>query len=467
MVFNKIDRLNGSRETLNRFLERHPHGVAISADDRRRHSDVAGGTGQRSCARSREFIELSVPHDQPGVIARLHEVGQVIERDYQGETARFKARIPPASPSTSSRRSSCASCRRLEPQKGTRRHEKWFLNRSCRREEAEIVKMARPSASLPRQLRFLRPLPTIFVSSCASFARHVCTFSSPPCGFELNICAMESGMLIKDLPANERPRERLAEKGADALKNAELIAILLRTGLKGVSAVNVAEQLLKKFETLDNLSRAQHRGPAQDQRHRPRQSGDAHGGVHAGAQDGRGIARRIARARQPGSHRSSHARRQPAAPVRNVPGPAAQHAAAPRQSVAAFARHHRHAAGARGEVFSTAIAANAAAVVLVHNHPSGDPTPSEADIKVTRDLIRAGQLLKIEVLDHVIIGRATNERPKDYVSLRELGIFLFLSACGRPSLSASWRSVLPWSGWDLFLRRMPRFSFASAPAGRS
>jgi DNA repair protein RadC len=75
------------------------------------------------------------------------------------------------------------------------------------------------------------------------------------------------------------------------------------------------------------------------------------------------------------------------------------------------------------EVFRKAIAANAAAVVLAHNHPSGDPTPSEADIKVTRDLIRAGQLLKIEVLDHVIIGRATPERPKDYSSLRELGYF--------------------------------------------
>ena len=75
------------------------------------------------------------------------------------------------------------------------------------------------------------------------------------------------------------------------------------------------------------------------------------------------------------------------------------------------------------EVFKSAIAANAAAIVLVHNHPSGDPTPSEADIKVTRDLIRAGQLLKIEVLDHVILGRATQERPRDYVSLRELGCF--------------------------------------------
>ena len=73
------------------------------------------------------------------------------------------------------------------------------------------------------------------------------------------------------------------------------------------------------------------------------------------------------------------------------------------------------------EIFLAAINHRASAIILVHNHPSGDPTPSEADIKVTRDLMRAGQLLKIEVLDHVILGRKTEERPRDYVSLRELG----------------------------------------------
>lgn len=75
------------------------------------------------------------------------------------------------------------------------------------------------------------------------------------------------------------------------------------------------------------------------------------------------------------------------------------------------------------EVFRTAIVANAAAIILAHNHPSGDPGPSEADIKVTRDLIRAGQLLKIELLDHLVIGKATPERVKPWASLRELGYF--------------------------------------------
>jgi len=75
------------------------------------------------------------------------------------------------------------------------------------------------------------------------------------------------------------------------------------------------------------------------------------------------------------------------------------------------------------EVFRVAIVAGAAAVVIMHNHPSGDPTPSDADVKATRDLIRAGQLIKIDVLDHVILGRATEERPKDWLSLREMGFF--------------------------------------------
>ena len=71
------------------------------------------------------------------------------------------------------------------------------------------------------------------------------------------------------------------------------------------------------------------------------------------------------------------------------------------------------------EVFRLAVVTNAAAIVLMHNHPSGESTPSSADITVTRDLIRAGQLLKIEVLDHVIQGRGM----PGYTSLRELGYF--------------------------------------------
>lgn len=73
------------------------------------------------------------------------------------------------------------------------------------------------------------------------------------------------------------------------------------------------------------------------------------------------------------------------------------------------------------EVFRPAIAASASAIILTHNHPSGDPSPSEADVRVTRDLIRAGQLLKIEVLDHIIIGAPSPDRVRSYLSLLECG----------------------------------------------
>ena len=74
-------------------------------------------------------------------------------------------------------------------------------------------------------------------------------------------------------------------------------------------------------------------------------------------------------------------------------------------------------------VFRPAITANASGIFLAHKHPSGDPSPSEADIRFTRDIVRAGKLLKIEVLDHIILGCRTVDRGKDYASLRELGYF--------------------------------------------
>jgi DNA repair protein RadC len=234
---------------------------------------------------------------------------------------------------------------------------------------------------------------------------------------------MAQSIRIKDLPDSERPRERLVANGADALKNSELIAILLRTGMKGVSAIQVAEQLLQKFGSLDHLSRAslenlrQVKGVGRDKA--------------IALKSAFTLARRLAQEL-----------RQDGPPLDNPETVAAMLREENRayevehfQVVLLNTRHKliRVDQISQGtldtilvhprEVFKSAISASAAAVVLVHNHPSGDPTPSEADVKVTRDLIRAGQLLKIEVLDHVILGRASAERAKDYASLRELGFF--------------------------------------------
>jgi DNA repair protein RadC len=234
---------------------------------------------------------------------------------------------------------------------------------------------------------------------------------------------MEGSFRIRDLPSAERPRERLAELGADALRNSELIAILLRTGLKGISAIQVAEQLLKKFETLDNLSRAtiedlrQVKGIGRDKA--------------IALKSAFTLARRmVLEIRQESPTLDNPERIADLLREENRAYEVESFQVVLLNTRRRLIRVEKISQGTLDtilvhprDVFKSAIAANAAALVLAHNHPSGDPTPSEADIKVTRDLIRAGQLLKIEVLDHIILGRATRERQKDYVSLRELGYF--------------------------------------------
>lgn len=75
------------------------------------------------------------------------------------------------------------------------------------------------------------------------------------------------------------------------------------------------------------------------------------------------------------------------------------------------------------ELFRTAIVRNAAAIVVAHNHPSGDPRPSEADVRATREVVQAGRIVRIEVLDHVVIGQSGPDHPRPWVSLREMGTF--------------------------------------------
>jgi DNA repair protein RadC len=232
-----------------------------------------------------------------------------------------------------------------------------------------------------------------------------------------------SGVRIKDLPDNERPRERLLNLGADALRDAELVAILLRSGLKGLSAIQIAEQLLQRHGKLEALARASVDELAQTKGVGP----DKAVGLKAAFT----LARRMAQ--------ELHAE----PPLLDRPERVADYL---REDNRMYDVEHFQVAllntrrklirvehVSQGtldtllvhprEVFRAAILAGAAAIVLVHNHPSGDPTPSQADINVTRDIIRAGRLLKIDVLDHVILGRRTDERAKDFASLRELGYF--------------------------------------------
>ena len=228
---------------------------------------------------------------------------------------------------------------------------------------------------------------------------------------------------MKDMPVQERPRERLVAVGAENLKTSELLAILLRTGSKGISAIDLGERLIHQFGSLDKLARA----------------------PLAELQKVKGVGRDKAIALKSAftlAQRMARELRQES-PVLDRPEVIADllREEVRNRNVETFQvlllntrrRLIQIEIISQGtldtilvhprEVFKTAISANASAVVLVHNHPSGDPTPSEADIRVTRDLIRAGQLLKIDVLDHIILGTRTADRPKDYASLRELGYF--------------------------------------------
>ena len=234
---------------------------------------------------------------------------------------------------------------------------------------------------------------------------------------------MADNLRLKDQPVSERPRERLVALGADCLSHAELIAILLRTGLKGANALEVAKQLVQKYGSLQSLARAS----IEDLR----------------SIKGIGRDKAVALVAAFTLARKMACELQSESPILDNPENVVallreQNLVKNVETLQVLLLNTRHklirieeiSDGTLDtllvhprEVFKSAISANAAAIVLVHNHPSGDPTPSAADIKVTRDLIRAGQLLKIEVLDHIILGRATDKRAKDYSSLRELGYF--------------------------------------------
>jgi DNA repair protein RadC len=228
---------------------------------------------------------------------------------------------------------------------------------------------------------------------------------------------MGQTLTIRELPRSDRPRERLLDLGAHALSTAELLAIVLGTGGRGQSVLRVGQEIL-----------ASAHGSLRRLAARPVIELTAHGGI------GRARAVVIHAALELGRRMAAEGREE-SAPIRS-----------PRDVVAVFAprledlpveefhvavldaqhRLERDITVTRGilnsslvhprEVFREAIAERAAAIILVHNHPSGDPTPSADDRNITDQLVSAGRLLDIPVHDHVIIGRGR------YTSFAEAGL---------------------------------------------
>jgi DNA repair protein RadC len=221
---------------------------------------------------------------------------------------------------------------------------------------------------------------------------------------------------ITDLAEAERPRERLVRLGAQALTTAELLAILMRVGVSGENAVQLGQRLLQRFGGLGGLQRA----PLAD--------------VCAERGVGQAKAAQIKAAVEIGRRLSLEVPEE--RPTVQSPADAA---ALVQYEMAALEQEHlrvilldtrnrvidivelyRGSLNSSlvrvGELFKPAIRRNAAALLVVHNHPSGDPTPSPDDVAITRAVVQAGKLLDVDVLDHLVIGRGR------FVSLKERGL---------------------------------------------
>lgn len=221
---------------------------------------------------------------------------------------------------------------------------------------------------------------------------------------------------ITDLSTSERPRERLAELGPQALSNAELIAILLRVGIEGENAVQMGTRLLQDMGGLHGLHRASL--------------------VELSKQYGMGLAKASQikaaielglrlRVEMPEERAAINSPADAAALVMyEMGGLQVEHLRVinldTRNKVINIEKVYVGSLNAStvrvGELFRSAIARNAASIIVLHNHPSGDPTPSPEDVSLTRAIVQAGKLLDIEVLDHLVIGQGR------YVSLKERGL---------------------------------------------
>ncbi|TNJ67675.1 JAB domain-containing protein [Paenibacillus hemerocallicola] len=229
-------------------------------------------------------------------------------------------------------------------------------------------------------------------------------------------CSATSAYTMRDIPMEERPRERMLRSGANALSNAELLAILLRTGTINESAVALAQRLLIEAGGLRRLVEMD-----------TGQLTALKGIGHAKAlqvQASIELGRRLVRTAQPETVTIRSPHDVSLLMMEELRYLQKEH------FVCLFLNTKNHVIGQETlsigslnasivhprEVFLAAIKRSSASIICVHNHPSGDPTPSPEDIEITRRLVEAGSVIGIEVLDHVIIGDLES------VSLKELGL---------------------------------------------
>lgn len=222
------------------------------------------------------------------------------------------------------------------------------------------------------------------------------------------------GVQVKETPAQERPRERLARHGVAALSNADLLAILIRVGVQKESAIVGAQKIANRFSSrIDELPKC---SAAELKKISPAATASSYAQIMAGIELGRRIAQVEAQAARD-TVKITSTSEAIAFCEREFQRLAIDGVQEEFHIVTLDTKHkpilaHRITVGTLDaslvhprEVFRPAIRDAAAAVILVHNHPSGDPTPSREDHMVTEQLTEAGQMLGINVLDHIVVAR--------------------------------------------------------------
>lgn len=223
-------------------------------------------------------------------------------------------------------------------------------------------------------------------------------------------------LTIKELQPDERPRERLKHYGASTLSNGELLAIALNTGIKGEPVTVMAQRLLTSHGGLTGLMRLDFVELA-----RERGVGDSKAAkVKASLELGRRLAAIS------GDDRPTITTPEDVVQLIGVDMAALEQEQLrvilldTKHRILAIRTVYQGSANEAtvrvGELFRDAVRHNAVAIVLAHNHPSGDPTPSSADVALTVDVVEAGRLLDITVIDHLVIGQGR------HVSLKRLGL---------------------------------------------
>ncbi|MEX0750995.1 MAG: DNA repair protein RadC [Dehalococcoidia bacterium] len=221
--------------------------------------------------------------------------------------------------------------------------------------------------------------------------------------------------LIRDLPATDRPRERLRDFGAHALSEAELLAILLRTGNARESALAQASRLLARYGGVYGLVRASFAELCAEHGLGEAKASQIKASLELGVRASREQNERtiIKSAKDVEDLLCTEMSLFDQEVVRVLVLDTRNHVIATKDVY----RGSVHTAHIRiAELLREPIRANASAVIVVHNHPSGDPTPSAADISMTKMLVEAGKLMDIDVFDHMIMAGGKS------VSLRELGL---------------------------------------------